>query len=227
MWSRSSSFLCRREWSWGKRKNEWLSVHFTPLFIHIFLWTTCIILKLIQIPDKDRVSPFCGFSVVYVHACHHFWVIRPKSVMVMYTSVLFTWMALSLSVGGCLKRCSSSLLLCDLSQYLSLFQKKPVQTVLRQSSVTQIYSYVSLFISLWHEWLNVAKGFNISFHFHSTQRRRTHSNLLWHQKLDTFAIYLQHVAMETTQDHSTPICKQEWRPKKRSILWLLWVPAVT
>lgn len=193
--------------------------------LHAFIYS-----KVIHIPYKDRVSPFCGFSAV--HACRYLWIIRPKSMMVTYTSVLWTRTAWSFSGGGCLKWCSSSLLLCDLSQCLSLFEKKPVQTVLCQCSITQIYSSVLLFISLWHKWLNVAKGFIVSFHFHSTQRK-THSNLLWHQKLDPFAIYLQHVAMETPQGHSTPICKQEWRPKKghdgkqRSILWLSWVLAVT
>lgn len=42
-------------------------------------------------------------------------------------------------------------------------EQKPVQTVLRQRSVPQVC--VLLFISLWYEWLNVAKGFNISFTF--------------------------------------------------------------
>lgn len=146
-----------------RKKKKWM----VECSLHTFIYSYVSVnhMHYIKTDSYPWVSPFCGFSVVYMHACHHFWVIRPKSVMVMYTSVLFTWMALSLSVGGCLKRCSSSLLLSDLSQYLSLFQKKPVQTVLRQRSVTQIYSYVLLFISLWHEWLNVAKGFNISLSF--------------------------------------------------------------
>lgn len=49
----------------------------------------------------------------------------------------------------------------------------------------------------------------------SPQRRSKRWNLPLHEKRDTYAIYPQHVAMETAQGHTASICKQEGRPKKK------------